>query len=462
MANSHLSIRQLVGVLIIPGLLFLTGCVRAPLNVPLEKASLGAGYRYANVSRVDDDGVLVALFFSGGGTRAAAFSYGVMKELAQTPLTGGRRLLDDVTIINAVSGGCFPAAYYCLHGDRLFVDFETLFLKRKVQSTLTRRVLATLYNARLLSDYYGRSDMAADLYDEILFKGATFGDLLKSSSANKPFLVINATDVKTGACFVFTQDQFDLIGSDLSRFPISRAVAASSAVPVILTPIVLRNYADPGLRAPTVWLAPEPGRSSGYSILQDSIARVERSLVDAKENPYLHLVDGGLSDNLGLKNLLDVVVRYGGWESMARQLSAMGKKRMVILLVNSATQAPHEWAREPNNAPMGQVLRSMANSMMNRRNDDIINQVKASLAEWRERNADAPVSIDFVVVDFEGIKDPTQRAFFTRIPTSFQLPSETIDQLVDMGARLLRENPDFLRVMAEINTGRQLRLSLPR
>jgi NTE family protein len=46
-----------------------------------------------------------------------------------------------------------------------------------------------------------------------------------------------------GNRFVFSQEQFDLICSDLSQLEVARAVAASSAVPVAFSPIVLKNYA---------------------------------------------------------------------------------------------------------------------------------------------------------------------------------------------------------------------------
>jgi NTE family protein len=62
---------------------------------------------------------LLILAFSGGGTRAAAFAYGVLEELAATPVVLGgrpRRLLDEVDLISAVSGGSFTAAYYGLYG----------------------------------------------------------------------------------------------------------------------------------------------------------------------------------------------------------------------------------------------------------------------------------------------------------------------------------------------------------
>ena len=76
---------------------------------------------------------------AGGGTRAAAFSYGVMQELAATRIAVGgkeQRLLDEVDVVSGVSGGSFPAAYYALYGDRIFTEFEPLFLRKDVEGAL--------------------------------------------------------------------------------------------------------------------------------------------------------------------------------------------------------------------------------------------------------------------------------------------------------------------------------------
>ena len=83
---------------------------------------------------------VIYLAFSGGGTRAAAFAYGVMEELSATQIAiGGERrsLLEEVDTISGVSGGSFPAAYYGLYGDRIFQEFEPRFLKKNVQRALT-------------------------------------------------------------------------------------------------------------------------------------------------------------------------------------------------------------------------------------------------------------------------------------------------------------------------------------
>src|SRR5271167_2160462 len=105
-------------------LVFWSGCVHAPLNKILVEDAAPKQIRFVpRPTGTPGDDVAIFLFFSGGGTRAAAFSYGVLKELSRTTISGGEtshRLLDDVESIAAVSGGSFTAAYYCLYHDRIF------------------------------------------------------------------------------------------------------------------------------------------------------------------------------------------------------------------------------------------------------------------------------------------------------------------------------------------------------
>ncbi|MGT2434124.1 patatin-like phospholipase family protein (plasmid) [Cupriavidus basilensis] len=203
----------------------------------------------------------MVLAFSGGGTRAAAFSYGVLEFLRNTVAigqTGKRsRLIDHVGVITGVSGGSFTALAYGLYGDKLFDDYERRFLKRDVQGEIIARVFNPAYWPSLWSGGWGRSELAADLYDEILFHGATFGDL---DRGNGPLIIASATDISTGAALPFTQGAFDVLCSDLNAVRLSRAAAASSAVPVVLTPVALNNYGG------TCGFSPPPG-SNRFSVL---------------------------------------------------------------------------------------------------------------------------------------------------------------------------------------------------
>src|SRR4029450_8846211 len=192
--------------------------------------------------------------------------YGLLEALqavTYAPAGGpARSLLEDADVISSVSGGSFTAAHYALFGTGGFKHVEEDFLYRNIQGKLIWKMLAPWNWFRLMRSDYSRIDMAAELYDDDVFHGATFATLLERGRG-RPYVLLNATDMTAGARFEFTQDQFDLLCSDLSRVPVARGVAASSAFPILLSPMTLHNYpgdpTDPGnpcnsFRAPT-WLA---------------------------------------------------------------------------------------------------------------------------------------------------------------------------------------------------------------
>src|SRR5437867_4674643 len=145
------------------------GCAHYPENARLKHYDPKSGYRFRNLSNTgNSDSLQVFLAFSGGGTRAAALSYGVLEELARTQIVWEgqhRRLLDEVDYISAVSGGSFTAAYYALYGDRIFADFGARSLDQIIQRRLVWRLCSPLNWGRLTSPYLNRSELTAQFYD---------------------------------------------------------------------------------------------------------------------------------------------------------------------------------------------------------------------------------------------------------------------------------------------------------
>ena len=191
------------------------------------------------LSARDSDNTFVALSLSGGGTRAAAFAYGVLEELRATDIGGGRSMLDEADVISSVSGGSFAAAYYGLFGPKtFFTEFPDAVLYRRIERDLVLRVLAPWNWPRLLSPFFGRGDLADEYYGNHIFKSRTFAHLPRK----RPYIMLNATDISRGAQFSFTQEHFDRICSDLGPLAISRGVVASSAFPIGFTPITFKNH----------------------------------------------------------------------------------------------------------------------------------------------------------------------------------------------------------------------------
>ncbi|HOW55631.1 MAG TPA: patatin-like phospholipase family protein [Syntrophorhabdaceae bacterium] len=442
------------------------GCAHYPVNVPLVKADPDYGYRGKNLRDPDKKGALfVSMSFSGGGTRAAAFSYGVLEALRDTEITlDGRktRLLDHVNAIAGVSGGSFTAAYYGLFGDRIFSDFEEKFLKKNIQGELALRVLANPINwARLFSAYFDRSDLIAEYYDKNVFDGATFGDMLKRKG---PMVFINATDMVHGTRIAFTQDSFDMICSDLTVFPVARACAASSAVPIVFSPITLRNYAGScQYEMPEVLRKAVEARSLPNR--QFDLANNILPFLDAEKKPYLHLVDGGVSDNLGIRTMIERIIMLGDAWNTVKASNLADIQKVVLIVVNAETQIDTKWDRQESIPPFAAMLDSYSSVSISRYNVETVALLKESLPRWAEeirrgRCEGREVSsepggcgdIQFYVIEvkFDAIKDAEERSFFKLLPTSFKLTADEVDKLREAARRLLMESKDFKRLLGDL------------
>ena len=320
-------------------LVALAGCATRPVNAPIAEVDRRTGYRYeTRAERPDNDAsTVIVLAFSGGGMRAAAFSYGVLEELRRADVAIGARrtrLLDEVDLITGVSGGSFTALAYGLHGEKLFDDYDRRFLKRNVQGELLARLFAPRNWGALWSGSWGRSEMASELYDELLFEGRTYADLMAQPG---PMIMTTATDISTGSRLAFSQNEFDLICSDLRSVPLSRAAAASSAVPLVMSPVTINNYGGTCNFQPPYWVR--------QFTQADQRLREMDAFQDGGNRPYLHLVDGGLADNLGLRAVLESLEEIEASRVLRGSARLRRVERIAVFVVNSLSAPRTAWDR---------------------------------------------------------------------------------------------------------------------
>ena len=394
--------------------------------------------------------ILMMLGFSGGGTRAAAFSYGVLKELRDTRYQSDnkpRLLLDEVDSISSVSGGSFTAAYYGLFGDRIFQDYEKVFLKNNVQKVLVNGLFNPLNWWKMLTTGFDRTELAIDYYDKYIFDYSTFADL---KAAAGPYIQINATDLSMGHRFPFTQGYFVLLCSDYDSFKIARAVAASSAVPVAFAPIVMENHDTCELKYPE-WFTGIRKNAEQDIRLAEMVAAID-SYTNKEKRKFIHLVDGGITDNLGIRTLYDRVTMLGGTSRGAGQLKKNNVNKVVVLLVNAQTRPENPMELSADEPSVGQVINAVSDAQLQRYNTESLILVENSLKTWAAELSTPAKTITpyFIQVDFEAIHDPDKRQFFNNIATSFSLPSDEVDYLIKAARKLLRKNPEFKRLVRDI------------
>lgn len=439
------------------------GCVRRVPNPPLDHTDLSRGYYFHTHSRPNNSSdTLLILCFSGGGTRAAALSYGVLEELRRLPIDRHgvtNRLLDEVDAISSVSGGSFTAAAYALYGEEVFDRFEPSFLKRDIQTQLLWRTLNPFRWGKLMSKTYGRSELAADLYDEVLFHGATFTDLARQPGA---FVAINATDVSTGSRFSFTQYQFDLLAADLRPIRVATAIAASSAVPGLLSAVTLNNYsgACPSDLSDAVRAAVGPDAKDVIPRAHFQFAEMA-SYLDCTNQPYVHLVDGGVTDNLGIRAVLDGIYAAESQPAVSRLYDLSRIDKVAIVVVNAYSKPDPGWARREVSPSSLALAVAGASIPMDRYSYETIEILKEQIDRWRARQvrerSDREANhheIRFypVVIGFSAIKDPEKRRYFMEQPTSFFLPDKAIDDLRHVGGQLLRESDLFQDFLADLRS----------
>lgn len=451
------------GGLILGAVFLFMGCAHYIVNDQSRTFDAKAGYRFdsLDLGPHNGDSLFVCLMFSGGGTRAAALSYGIMETLRDTVIRvngENKRLLDEVDCISSVSGGSFTAAYYGLFRGRLFDDFRSKFLEENIQGALIAQLFNPVNWVRLASPYFSRIDLAAEYYDSTIFNRATF-DLLQKNG--RPFLILNATNLGADRRFDFTQEHFDAIGSRLDSYKISRAVAASSAFPYLLTPISLKNYPLAKGYSPPWWykgaLTPEDWTTERYS------AAKNLSVYQDKANSYIHLMDGGLSDNIGARAVLDAFDR--GF--IRTRINRGAIRQLVLIVVNARTQSEDQLSRKESPPGFFTVAEKTATVAMDNYSHDSVTKLRdalyarvqiqkdteacASLLAEQCPQARKPfpfaTEVDPYVIEinFEAAgqipgEDPK---YYLNLPTSFKLSKEQVAKLIAIGPKLLRRAPQY-------------------
>lgn len=463
---------RVASVLMLFMLVLLGGCATRPINAPITEFTPDKGYQYqARQQHSKDHDNLVILAFSGGGTRAAAFSYGVLETLRRTEVVGARgtdRLLDDVDVITGVSGGSFTALAYGLYGEKLFDQYEKRFLKRNVQGELISRVLNPTKWGALASTGWGRSELAAQLYDEILFDGATFADL---DHGHGPLIAVMATDISTGSRLIFDQGFFDILCSDLDTVPLSRAAAASSAVPLVLSPVTINNYGGTcNFRSPA-WVELFTDSATTPRPAARALKRLKelQSYSDGAHRPYIHLVDGGVSDNLGLRGVLDIIETFEALHTLGQPTPLDHVRRIIIFVVDSISSPQTTWDESEKAPGSVKILIKASGVPIDAYSSETVELLKDIEARWqalrsvRDSTAlsstkdpvlkevlNAPdIGLYVVDVSFQTLKDRKEFEYLNDLPTSLELPDAAVDRLRAAAGTIILASPEFQRLLRD-------------
>ena len=380
-------------------------------------------------------------------------------------------LLDDVGFITSVSGGSITAAYFGLHGAEGLKDFRDKVLMRDGEAGLRFSLLNPNNLMRLFAGGLNDRSNLNDWLDRDVFHGATFADLFKRE---RPVVWINATNAQYRLAFPFHERAFESICSDLASFPVSEAVAASMAVPLFFAPVVLEKF-PAACRAPMATPPPRrgPERDDQYR-LRLALLRALKDFRDPQAGRYLKLVDGGVTDNLGLVSILQSRVLLNTPYGPISEHDAATMRRMLFVVVDAGQGPSSDWGREVA-GPSGVDIATAAVDtaiestmrmsyayfvpMMRNWERDLVtyrcslpDERKASLRalnpEWRCED----IKFSVTQISFADLAEADEAAL-NAIPTRLKLPADQIDRLIAAGRQAAAQDAGVKRFSAEVQRG---------
>lgn len=426
-----------------------------PLS-PIARVDSERGYRLEHsLTQQQHDDTLLILLFSGGGSRAAALGYGVLEALARQPLphNTARTLLDSVDLVYGVSGGSILAIYYALHGKDTLPGFETRFLKQNFQRQIGEQILSLANMPRLTSPEFGRGDLLQEQLEASLFGSATFADLIDARQG--PFAVISATDMTLGTRIEFTQEYFDLLCLDLSELRLARAVAASSAVPLIFSPLTLNNHGGTcGYTLPQRLQHLLDNDSDNHSLRSQTrreLSAQRRAYENSAERPYIHLLDGGLTDNLGLRSLLDTTELYPE-NLLQQQMRAQKVRNIVIISVNAQNRVSSNIDKTAAVPGFVDQVNAIIDIPINQHSQESLRRVRAVADGWNAANhgTSSPVSLYFIGLSLFDLPAGSERDHLLNLPTSFYLNENDVNRLKTAAHQLLGQSREYRRLLDDL------------
>jgi NTE family protein len=172
-----------------------------------------------------------------------------------------------------------------------------------------------------------------------------------------------------------------------------------------------------------------------------------------------------VSDNLGLRAYISRALALGGFVEAFKPFGVERARKVVFIVVNAAREETRKYYLSESSPPFGAVASSYLLTSMAHRDADTLFLLGESLRPWtedvqRQRCGNGPVSTEpgacgdirfyLIEVKFDALKDETERDYLGKLPTSFSLPSEAVDNLRDAARRILAESEEFQRLLREL------------
>jgi len=241
---------------------------------------------------------------------------------------------------------------------------------------------------------------------------------------------------------------------------------------VVLSSITIKNYGGTCNATMPAWARPfldtdNPPRPAARAIRS---LKAEQAYGDSKRRPYLHLVDGGVSDNVGMRAVLDALEILEALHEIGMPTPLDSARRIIVFVVNSLSSPPTNWDESETPPGTVDVLLKSAGTPIDAFSYETIELLRDTAARWRTlrqirnsaayaANKDPAVAaalrvpdaeIYAIDVSFPALKDKAEFDYLNLQPTTFALPAEAVDRLRAAAGTIIMASPEFQRLLKDV------------
>jgi NTE family protein len=199
-----------------------------------------------------------------------------------------------------------------------------------------------------------------------------------------------------------------------------------------------------------------------------------RSYSNQTERLYIHLLDGGLADNLGVRGFLEAVIKRDSVLQTMQDYHLHKLRKVILIVVNASVARDYQIGAREDAPGTVKTLRSAIRVPINRYSFETVEIFRDHMQKWHKEisqlrrasirkkeglesdgglNSSVPeVDFHIIEINFNALQDATERQYFNSLPTNFKLPRGAANRLREVAGKLLRESPDWKAVLQEFHT----------
>jgi NTE family protein len=175
--------------------------------------------------------------------------------------------------------------------------------------------------------------------------------------------------------------------------------------------------------------------------------------MDPERTSYVHVMDGGIADNLALRTLVNALFALDPTSTLFHTI-AMHTRRVVVLSVDGQAATDPKIGQQRVVTGLGQILGAVSGTQIDAYNFETltlaqariqilvhdIKAVRCAQAHVIDGHACEDVQGDLIHLSLQGVTDASERARLQAIPTGLTIPKADVDALMGYGETLILEN----------------------